>query len=98
MKIRKDKNLSKEEEKVVALLEEKGLVKISQDEVTLTRYGKIITVMGYDSVIRAEEMEKNLSDFSSEDPERSQKILLIMFALILVVSLLVFWMYFDNLF
>ena len=87
-KIGNDKELTEKEKKVIVALKRKGLVRITRDQIELTHYGRVITVLGYDSLIRAEEMEKSLSSFSLEDHEKSQMILVIMYALLVLFLLI----------
>ena len=98
MKIGEDRKLSEKEEGVIVILERKGLVEVPEDKLKLTPYGRIITVKGYNSLKRAEEMEENLSNFSSERYFRNIIVLLVIFVLISFALLIIFWMYREDLF
>ena len=77
-KIEKGKRLLKKEEVVVVELQRQGLAEVTQDQVKLTPYGGVITNTGYNSVRRAEEMERELSTFFSEEYDRTKFVLAIM--------------------
>lgn len=92
--------LTPAEEDIAQELEQKGLVKNSEDGVKLTPYGEVIMVMGYETVKRTEKMDRNRTGLSSdsEDADHSKLVLVIMFAVFLFVLLLILWRYYEDLF
>ena len=98
IKIGNEQNLTEKEEKCILVLQREGLVEVSEEDVKLTPRGKVVSVIGFNSFRRAEEMEESFANFSTENLERNKLLVLMLFALVLLVLLTSFWMYFEDLF